>query len=122
MAVELGGAQSAAWAIAARHDQRAHSLPQDLNRSDPGSADPPAATDTEPAATGRSEEPMRLVESCARLPMWPTSSVRKTTRFRRWSARCGRTALLTVGLVRASQPGSQHVDLAAWRGRVEAAR
>ena len=43
-----------------------------------------------------------------------TSSVRKTTRFRRWPARCGRTALVAVGLVQphirdlstsTSQPG-----------------
>jgi hypothetical protein len=52
-----------------------------------------------------------------RLPMSPTgcpgssrtmtSSVRKTTRFRRWPARCGRTALVAVGLV---QPHSRDLS------------
>jgi hypothetical protein len=38
-----------------------------------------------------------------------TSSVRKTTRFRRWPARCGRTALVAVGLV---QPHSRDLSTA----------
>src|SRR5487761_1501750 len=36
-------------AVRPPHDQRAHDLPQDLPRPDEGSADPPAATRTEPA-------------------------------------------------------------------------
>jgi hypothetical protein len=35
------------------HDQRAHGLPQDLQRSDEDSIDPPATTGTEPAETAR---------------------------------------------------------------------
>jgi hypothetical protein len=40
-------------AISPPHDQRAHGLPQDLQRSDEESADPPAATGTEPAEAAR---------------------------------------------------------------------
>jgi hypothetical protein len=40
-------------AVTPPHDQRAHGLPQDLQRSDEESADPPAATRTEPAETAR---------------------------------------------------------------------
>src|SRR5215472_2300172 len=40
-------------AVTSPHDQRAHGLPQDLKRSDEWSADPPAATRTEPAKAAR---------------------------------------------------------------------
>jgi hypothetical protein len=36
-------------AVSPPHDQRAHSLPQDLRGSEEDSADPPVATGTEPA-------------------------------------------------------------------------
>src|SRR5262245_4769820 len=45
-----------------------------------------------------------------------TSSVLKRTRFNIWPLREGSSRQACAG----SEPGSQHVDLAAWRGRVEA--
>jgi hypothetical protein len=52
-------------AVTPPHDQRAHGLPKDLQRSDEWSADPPAATRTEPAEAAQ-QKPLDECDQLAR--------------------------------------------------------
>jgi hypothetical protein len=56
----------------------------------------------------------------ARPDHWRCRHVPRICPSRRWPARCGRTALVAIGLVQAHSRGSQHVDLVSRSQWVEA--